>query len=162
MAEVYFISDLHLDHKNICNFRKNFNSVAEHNAIIKDNYHKIIKKQDKVYFLGDVAFSKKALEDVSKWIGTKTLIVGNHDLDRDITMRDLCNSFADVYSFLKYKNFWLSHCPIHPDELRGKINLHGHTHGHLINDERYVNVCLEHTNYSPISLSEIKDRLNLG
>ena len=41
-----------------------------------------------------------------------------------------------------------------PDELKGKINLHGHIH--LIDDLRYFNVSMENIDYTPISLEEIR------
>lgn len=55
---------------------------------------------------------------------------------------------------VKYKNLWLTHAPIHPDELRGKKNVHGHCHGHILNDKRYINVCVEHAD-RPIPIEEI-------
>ena len=79
------------------------------------------------YFLwGDIAFSFEALQEISTWAGhQKILICGNHDLDR-IGMKTVSQYYDEVYSLLKYKEFWLSNCPIHPDELRGKFNIHGH------------------------------------
>lgn len=126
MSAVYFLSDLHLGHKNICKFRPGFTSVEEHNALIKENYHKRVTKRDTVYFLGDVAFDAESLADVKTWAGAKKiLIAGNHCLDH-FSMKDLVEAYDEVYSLKKYKEFWLSHAPIHPDELRGKINIHGH------------------------------------
>ena len=39
MANVLFIGDIHGGHKNICNFRPQFNSEKEHLEFIKHNYH---------------------------------------------------------------------------------------------------------------------------
>ena len=159
MSAVYFLSDLHLGHKNICKFRTEFTSVEEHNAIIKENYHKRVTKRDTVYFLGDVAFDAESLADVKTWAGArKILIAGNHCLDH-ATMKELVEVYDEVYSLKKYKEFWLSHAPIHPDELRGKINMHGHTHYHNIDDNRYVNVSMEQINYTPIELHEIRRKI---
>jgi calcineurin-like phosphoesterase family protein len=161
MSAVYFLSDLHLAHKNICKFREGFTSVEEHNALIKENYHKRVTKRDTVYFLGDVAFDKESLADVKTWAGAKKILIcGNHDLDHH-TMKDLVEAYDEVYSLKKYKEFWLSHAPIHPDELRGKVNIHGHTHYHNIADDRYVNVSLENINFTPIELHEIRRNLNV-
>lgn len=157
MSNVWFLSDTHLDHANITKFRVNFKSVEEHNAVIKENYHKFVTKRDLVFFLGDICFSREALNDMGSWVGAKkVLICGNHDLERGITMTDLCNTYDAVYSLYKYKNMWLSHAPIHPNELRGKMNLHGHVHFATLDDDRYFNCCLENTNYAPISLDEIR------
>lgn len=126
MSAVYFLSDLHINHKNICKFRTGFTSVEEHNALIKENYHKRVTKRDIAYFLGDVAFDRESLADVKTWIGAKKILIcGNHDLDHH-TMKDIVEAFDEVYSLKKYKEFWLSHAPIHSDELRGKVNIHGH------------------------------------
>ena len=161
MSAVYFLSDLHLGHKNICKFRTDFLSVEEHNALIKENYHRRVTKRDTVYFLGDVAFDVESLADVKTWVGAKKiLIAGNHCLDH-FKMKDLVEAYDEVYSLKKYKEFWLSHAPIHPDELRGKVNIHGHTHYHNIADDRYVNVSLENINFTPIELHEIRRNLNV-
>ena len=159
MSAVYFLSDCHLNHKNICKFREGFTSVEQHNALIKENYHKRVTKRDTVYFLGDVAFDKESLADVKTWAGAKKILIcGNHDLDHH-TMKDLVEVYDEVYSLRKYKEFWLSHAPIHPDELRGKVNIHGHTHYHNIADDRYVNVSMEQINYTPIELHEIRAKI---
>ena len=67
--------------------------------------------------------------------------------------------FDDVQGFVKYKDYWLSHCPIHPNELRGKYNLHGHVHNKTVEDVRYFNCSLENIDYTPISLDQIREIL---
>ena len=161
MANVWFTSDLHLGHKNIHKFRTDFESEEHHRAIIKENYHSVVTKRDKVFFLGDVAFTQETLEDVSTWVAEKkVLILGNHCRDK-ISMQEIIKYFDEVYSLLKYKEFWLSHAPIHPAELRGKYNLHGHVHFANLDDPRYFNCCLENTKYKPIDLNAVRQRLNL-
>lgn len=162
MANVWFISDIHAGHKNIHNFRKEFESEEQHYELVKRNYHKVVTKRDKVFFLGDIAFTQERLEDIGKWVGErKVLIAGNHCTD-SISMKEIVKHFDEVYSLKKYKEFWLSHAPIHPMELRGKLNVHGHMHYQKIDDGRYLNVCLEHTDYYPIDLNEVRRRLNLS
>lgn len=77
-------------------------------------------------------------------------------------MQDLCNAYDAVYSLFKYKDFWLSHCPLHPNELRGKKNIHGHVHFQSIPDSRYFNTSLENINYTPINVEEIRKRLTIA
>lgn len=161
MANVWFTSDLHLGHKNIANFRTQFESELHHREVIKESYHKVVTKRDKVFFLGDVAFTQETLEDVGSWVAEKkVLIVGNHCTDQ-ISMKEVVKHFDEVYSLKKYKEFWLSHAPIHPQELRGKYNLHGHMHFETVDDPRYLNLCLEHTDYTPIDLNEVRKRLGI-
>lgn len=126
MSNVWFVGDIHGGHKNVHKFRKQFSSEEEHFQHVKTNYHKVVGKRDKVFFMGDTAFTLERLQDVSTWVGAKkVLICGNHDTDH-IPMKTLCEYFDEVYSLYKWHEFWLSHCPIHPEELRGKKNIHGH------------------------------------
>ena len=157
---VWFLGDLHAGHKNIHKYRTQFESEEHHFQVVKENYFKVVRKKDKVFFLGDTAFTKERLLDVAKWTGTKVALLGNHDVERELTIRDYMGAFDDVQGFVKYKDFWLSHCPIHPNELRGKVNVHGHCHYASIPDARYFNVSLEVIDFKPISLFEIRKVLN--
>lgn len=156
---VFFSSDLHLGHRNIHNYRNRFCSSEEHDQYIMDMLNDTINKRYVYWFLGDICFTKEALKKFSRLQKTKNqfkIVLGNHDLERDLSISDWANEFSNVYSLVKYKEFWLSHAPIHNDELRGKINIHGHTHTYSINDNRYVNVCVDNTDYKLISLEDIR------
>lgn len=64
----------------------------------------------------------------------------------------------DVHALWSYKGFWISHAPIHPEELRGKKNIHAHTHNYKIKDSfNYRSVSLEQINYTPISLHALQE-----
>ena len=108
--------------------------------------------------------SKEAIQEFKTWTAfKKVLILGNHCTERNnITVSDLSEAFDEIHGVLKYKEFWLTHTPMHPVELRGKMNIHGHVHRHSINDPRYINVCPEVCNYSPISLHEIRKNIENG
>ncbi len=152
---VYFCSDLHLGHKNIHKFRPPFASAEDHHAFILEQWKNKITKRDDVYVLGDACFTTEAIDWVKELPGTKHLIRGNHDLcDTSYYLK----AFKNVYGLLKYKEFWLSHAPIHPTELRGRVNLHGHVHTKSVTvrvgtsgffwtdlDSRYFNCCVENT-----------------
>lgn len=82
----YYISDLHLRHKNIIKFdNRPFGSTEEMEDAIVSNWNNTIKKGDVVYILGDFIWSG-ALEVwneiLDKLNGTKFLIRGNHDSDK--------------------------------------------------------------------------------
>lgn len=156
MANVWFVGDLHAGHANVHKFRTQFSSEEEHFQAMKENYHSVVGKRDKVYFMGDAAFTLERLKDVSTWVADcKVLIVGNHDLDK-LDMKTVSMYYDEVYAFCRYKEFWLSHCPIHPDELRGRLCIHGHTHEYKIDDPRYFNTSLENTGFNPIDLNTVK------
>lgn len=150
MSNVYLTSDWHLGHRGITRFRPEFESEQQHSEMIIANYLSMITKRDVVWFLGDIVFSLEYLQRIKDLPGTKKLVLGNHDVDQKIDIANLCLVYDDIYSMVNYKGAWLSHAPIHPDELRGKVNIHGHCHSHKIPDKRYINVCPEHTAYAPI------------
>lgn len=157
MGNVFFLSDLHLGHRNIIRYRERFKTIEEHDDTIERNYQSVVTKRDKVFFLGDIAFTKDSLNRIKKWNGMRKIcILGNHDFERSgLTVRDYLEVFDEIHGFVKYKKFWLSHAPIHPDELRGKLNIHGHVHRKNIEDGNYLNVSMDNTNFKPIELKEV-------
>lgn len=160
MANVLFCSDLHFGHKNIGKFRNSLisdNTEEENRWRICEDWRKRVTKRDIVYVLGDACFSMDTIFEFGELPGKKILVRGNHDLlDTQVYLK----YFDGVYGLLKYKEFWLSHAPIHPNELRGKVNLHGHVHYGTIPDKRYFNCCPENlwplVGSSLISLDEIR------
>lgn len=155
MANLLFMGDLHAGHQNVTKFRTDFRDEQDWFESMEIQYHKQVTKRDKVIFTGDCAFTLERLKQISKWVGTKELVCGNHDTD-SMTMKQLVEHFDSVYALKKHKEFWLSHAPIHPAELRGKVNIHGHVHFATVNDIRYVNTSLENTDMKLISLHEIR------
>jgi len=155
MSKVYFISDLHIGHKRICEFsgpmRGNCITVEEHDAWIIEQWNSRVTKHDLVWILGDVCFDKTKLDTLKKLRGSKHLILGNHDE----FLVEYPKYFNKIHGFLKYKGAWLSHAPIHPDELRGKVNIHGHVHHKTVPDPRYISVCVEALNGIPVSWEEL-------
>lgn len=145
MGSVRFIADLHLGHKHICEFsgpyRGDVKTVDEHDAWIIEQWNQVVLKNDLVMVLGDVCFDKSKLPLLKKMRGSKHLIFGNHD---KFGLQEYLKYFDKVHGFTKYKGrAWLSHAPIHPAELRGKFNIHGHLHFKTMCDDRYINVSVE-------------------
>lgn len=162
MANVWFCSDLHFGHKNIQKFRMFVSSEEDNRQFIKDSWKKLVHKKDVVYVLGDAVFTMETLEDFKELPGKKILIRGNHD---QLNTSAYLKVFDEVYGLLKYKEFWLSHAPIHPNELRGKVNLHGHVHYETLEDHRnYFNCCVENVIFvnqgeALVSLDQIREYL---
>jgi len=155
MSHVYFIGDLHFGHERITRFRP-FDTELEHREHIIAKWNTTIRKRDIVYVMGDVAFTVDGLESVGSLAGTKVLIRGNHDL---LPTDAYLEHFQQVYGMFKYKGMWLTHAPIHPQELYGRSNVHGHCHrsgptdvtppmvdhnGNVLSPATYFNTCAEH------------------
>jgi len=152
MPSVYFISDLHLGHEKIVQFRDGFGSTqAEHDSILVERINTTVKSKDKLFILGDCIFNDKgmkAFENIN--CNHIELIIGNHDHPKYFPL------FEKTHGFRAYKEFWLSHAPIHIDSLRGRINIHGHVHKNTVKDNGYRSVCVEACNGYPFSIDEIR------
>lgn len=156
-----FLSDTHFDQPSIIKFRTQFSSSEEHDAIIKENYHKVVRPKDTVNFVGDICMTPAAVQELKTWAGVKSIYLGNHDTSefkkRGVSLAMLQEVFEDrIYGFGRKYGYWIGHCPIHPDELRNRNMIHGHVHSNSINDPRYFNVCMENIDYTPISLEQIR------
>ena len=174
MSNVYFIGDLHFGHKNISAFRSQFIDELDHRQYLVDIWNAHIKPKDLVYVMGDAAFTQDGLQSVGQLQGRKILIRGNHDL---LPTEAYLEYFEEIYGIIQYKGMWLSHAPIHPSELYGRTNVHGHCHRggpmevheagrrhiHAVGGTKatYFNVCAEHlpTPYVPIRLDDLQERI---
>ena len=160
MSTIYITSDWHLGHKSAIKWRTQFNSPEDHDSHILDRYREVVTKRDTVWFLGDIALTREALDQVAMLPGYKRLVLGNHDTDRNLTVKDYLEVFTGgIYSLYKTNDAWLSHAPIHRQELRGKYNIHGHVHSNTLPDKEYFNASLENTVYSPLPYQYILDIL---
>lgn len=159
MTQVFVVSDLHLGHKKILGFSPNRygKSIEEHDQWIKERWLQVVNKRCLVYVLGDVAFDKDALLGMKTWPGRKVLVRGNHDGFKEEVYHEV---FEKILGVVKYKKHWLSHAPVHPAELRGLKNIHGHVHNKIIKrffmkDNRYIPVCVEQTGGAPIRFDKL-------
>lgn len=171
MARVFFTSDLHFGHKNLCQGLRGM-TAEESDKLIIDNWNKVVTKRDLVYVLGDITMENQ--NDIPKYIsqlnGRIVLIGGNHDT------KQCCNVYRKlgitVMGCLKYKGFICTHIPVHPYELEqeGRQLLRGNIHGHVhiagqidgVNyspktdyGPLYYNVNTELHNYTPIAFDDL-------
>lgn len=162
MTKLLICADLHLGHENITKFRTDFSSAEEHDHVVFDNLASAVGKRDSLYLLGDVAFNLEQLNKIkSIKCAKKTLILGNHDTDRKVTISMLDDVFNSIHSLHCRDGFWFSHCPIHESQFRGKRgNIHGHLHNQTLNIDGYFNTSLEAINYRPIDFELVKEHFD--
>jgi len=156
MSKVYFISDLHIGHKNILNFAGKYRggtNLEEHDRWLVDQWNSVVKKRDTVWVLGDICMDIRKMYMFNDMLGTKYLCLGNHDkFDIGVYQK----YFKKIIGLSSYKGFWISHCPMHPQELRKRQgNIHGHVHQHSLDDDRYYNACVEMSYGVPRTLEEV-------
>lgn len=170
MSNIFLCSDHHLSHGNIITFERDgtplrkFSNIEEHDEYLIAKHNSVVATNDRVYFLGDVVFSKKHIHLLGRMNGRKVLIKGNHD---KLELKDYLPYFDDIRGSHQFDGFLLTHIPVHPDSLsRWPVNIHGHLHANVVNkiwhgkdipDPRYFSVCMEQLDdYTPISLEELK------
>lgn len=128
------------------------------NEVLIENWNRVVKPQDHVWHLGDVAMGhgdghhNQLLQRLN---GHKRLVVGNHD---KLKSKALHMNFEKIELWRGFKEhgFTCIHIPLPLASLRdGNVCVHGHIHQNILADPHYVNVCVEHTAHTPIHLEEI-------
>jgi len=153
----YYASDLHFRHLRICEFGRPFQGVDHHDDEIITRWNSRVTPYDKVLILGDLAFNV-GLPLVERLNGHKWLIMGNHEHKN---IKEYVPLFEDIKACYEDKKNGIifTHIPVHESQLdRWPCNVHGHTHAFNIPDKRYVNICMEQTDYAPISHDELMAR----
>ncbi len=150
------LADAHIGHKAICKYRTQFQSREQHDIYLMKAWNGVVTKNDTVFCLGDFAFTMESLGIIKALNGRKILVRGNHD---KLDTQAYLSVFSQVVGGIKYKDTWLSHFPIHPQELRDKYNIHGHVHNDTIPDDRYFNACIENIGYAPLPYLQILDMI---
>jgi calcineurin-like phosphoesterase family protein len=157
---VWFWSDLHLNHQNIIKYcSRPFNSSSEMNAALIAAAQNI-PREDLAIIVGDFAMGKKDFVE-SQWAKFQPcrLIAGNHD--QDVWGSNLKFPWADAIQVFFHggKEYWVTHYPIRTEMLpENVINIHGHIHHRSVPDSnKHINVSAEITGYKPKLLNEVID-----
>jgi calcineurin-like phosphoesterase family protein len=166
--EIFLTSDTHFSHAGVTQFLnydgtklRPWDNPEDMDEYMVKVWNDTVGKKDKVYHLGDVIINRRAFSLLDRLNGEKVLIKGNHDIFRP---EEYLRYFKDLRGYHVLDKFLMSHIPIHPDSLeRFRGNIHGHLHSNLVKlndvpDLRYFNVCVEHTEFKPISFETVKKR----
>lgn len=151
----YYISDLHLFHKNVTREGKDFDdrpfdNLEEMHSTIKEKWNKKVTNGDTVYILGDMAM-RGTQEDLIAFVSTlkghKIMVRGNHDDIRDQRYKQLYDEICDykeIRDTLNGENakLILCHYPIlmWKNQHYSSILLYGHVHNSV--EEYYFKKCL--------------------
>jgi calcineurin-like phosphoesterase family protein len=160
MGNRWIISDTHFNHTNILKFESRpFPNVEEMNYQMAGRWNRVVKNNDKVYFLGDFGFfadKAKMTELVNSLNGHKYLIMGNHDEHKSSQWwRDVGFKEAYQHPIIIEGFIILSHQPVYLNERMPYVNLHGHIHSRTMEGANYYNVGVELNNYTPIDLNTL-------
>ena len=188
-SKIWFSSDLHLGHTNICkgvskwenkeNCRP-FNTIDEMNTCIINNINSLVEQNDYLFLLGDTLMGKKNYISFLKRITCKNvfLLRGNHCNKNKL--QNITNYLGDYIEL--YINKQLVICSHYPllsfrDMNKGSIMLYGHCHGgiskskHLVakyyNNLKTLDVGIDNAyriygDYIPFNYSDILNILKLN
>ena len=165
----WFIADTHFGHGNIIRYcGRPFQSLADHNETIINNWNSVVQPNDHVYHLGDVGFGSPdyLYRVLQRLRGRIHLIKGNHD---DPAIREPA---AARFSFIKDTHFvktqhkgkkieiFLSHYAHRtwPKSNHGSIHLFGHSHGNMPPHGLSFDVGVDCWNFTPISLDIVLEK----
>lgn len=178
MSEIFFTSDLHLNHdKEFLYTPRGFSSIDEHDNAIICNWNSDITNNDIIHVCGDITMGadyESSLEKLSSLNGKLILYRGNHDTDmkweRYATLSNVevrPNYYADIIKLGKW-SLLLSHRPTIMGDFQcikhghKSFNLHGHTHS----KDKFeflqfccYNVALDAHNNRPVNWSVVQEDL---
>lgn len=173
MSNIWFTSDLHLSHKQEFLWGpRGFKDQHEMNEVLVENWNKVVKPDDIVYNLGDMALTdpEDALKYLLRLNGKHYWVYGNHDTTKKINyfLDEVPNLYDIGYAWV-IKNgdqsIYLSHYPTltaNFDEKkfsRHVINLHGHTHQRTnwlqLENPFMYHVGVDSHNNTPVHLDEV-------
>lgn len=170
MKNIFLVSDTHFGHTGVCKFTRRdgvtklrpWDTPEEMDEAMVEKWNAVVGPKDKVYHLGDVSMDKKSLQILHRLNGDKVLIRGNHDI---YEMKDYAKYFRDIRGCHVLDGLIMTHIPLHPESMgRFGCNVHGHTHANNVEldgsiDPRYFCVCVEQTDFAPISFDVVKERI---
>ena len=153
----WFTSDLHIGDLRLNLYGRDLiaSNSDEIDALILNNYNKLVSDDDVVYFLGDIVYDQSKLDFLSKFKGIKILILGNYD---EKIPKDLLNKYFDfVYNDLTINvqdlDLYLNH---YPEKCSEKLfNLTGHIHGNWRVQRNMINVGVDAWHLCPLSEDNI-------
>jgi calcineurin-like phosphoesterase family protein len=151
-GNVFFTSDTHYSHKNICrgvtdwrtqdgevpvHSTRDFNTIELMNNALVDNINSVVGQDDTLIHLGDFSFG--GFENIGNFLDRLVcknihLVLGNHDTHIKYDRDGIQDKFLSVQQYLEVKindyYFVLSHYPFQSWNglSKGVIHLHGHVH----------------------------------
>lgn len=156
---IFFTADTHFgDHRTINIQRRPFATVAEMDAHMIERWNAVIRPDDQVWHLGDVARRGEEVPPLlARLNGTKYLVRGNNDSDATAAATGW-TSVADYAELaVDGRRLILCHYPFRSwnGQHKGALNLHGHSHGRLKPMPRQFDVGVDVHDFAPVTLAQL-------
>lgn len=159
-----YSADPHFNRHNILlSTRRPFKTIDQMNDRILEGYQERVRETDDLFLIGDLVHKTSTPEDARYWFeripGRKHLIIGNHDKS---AVTDLTWFSTQHYLELEDSGqmLVLFHYPMLTwnQSQAGSLHLFGHVHSNWPGSRRAVNVGVDFWDFSPCTLSEIRER----
>lgn len=170
LDDFFVVSDTWFGRGNILDIakRSKFKNVDDMNRQLIKKWNKKVKKDDVVFHLGNFAWDPLIAEKVAKKLNGHIYFILSNDDAPVLSILNKCDNIdvLDNQIIIMPKNdVVLSHYPLQmwPGQDTGTIHIHGHAvYSHLTDlvNEKRVNACVDHWDFSPIKLSTIKEFIN--
>jgi len=175
MSDIWFTSDLHMSHRQGFLYEpRGFTNEIEMNEAIVERWNKVVKPEDIIWNLGDMAMNDidNAVKYLKRLNGTQYWLAGNHDTTNKIcTILDTCHNIVmldEMYATIIKEcgmSIYMSHYPTltanYDDKKfsRHVIALHGHTHQQTnflqLDNPFLYHVGMDSHNCTPVHIDEI-------
>jgi len=159
----WFTADWHMGHHNIIKYanRHPFSDVFVMGEKILTYYNQRVSDNDRVFFLGDLAFNPLIAEHTLKHMKGKIhFIMGNHDYRSRKEIEKHCKSVNNLLTIeIEGQKIVLCHYAMRvwDQSHHGSWQLYAHSHGKLPPQERQWDVGVDNNNYSPVSFDKIRE-----
>lgn len=189
---IFFTSDHHFGHANIIKYsNRPFSSVEEMDEILIQRWNEKVRDNDYVYHLGDFTLGNAAQKYFKQLKGKILVLPGSHD-DRWFGVDDfystdskrsvrLLHPLVTLYEEDLFQNigFGKGHFTLRPNSKGilvlchyamltwpmshyGSYHLFGHSHGKLKGQPNSMDIGVDCTNFYPLSLDEVMEKLKNG
>jgi len=181
----WFTSDLHLGDRQVLEFGRPFPNVRQMNRTLCDNWRSVVRDEDEVWILGDLARGSKLDEMlglVADLPGVKHLVTGNHDrcfpLRPSYGVAEVTRyanaGFASIVTHaeleLAGETVQLSHFPFRPSGVEHSVKprddggwlLHGHIHRKWLQRQRQICVAVDAWRFTPVNIDTIELLIQAG
>jgi calcineurin-like phosphoesterase family protein len=176
--QLFFTSDTHYMHKNICrgvtnwtdanDLTRDFKTLDEMNDRIVNGINMLVGQDDILFHLGDWSFGGfERIEEFRNRINCKNihLVLGNHDHHIERDREGIRRLFTSVHQYVelevdKQYNYVLMHYPIMSwNKMNdGTIHLHGHVHlppNKILGKGRMMDVGMDGSKLLPVKMDTI-------
>ena len=174
---IFFTSDSHFGHARIIELcGRPFADVNQMNEALIERWNAVVGPEDTVYHLGDFFMGPRETVFLRKRLNGKIILIkGNHDKKNALLLEA---GVDEIHTSLQIEldghRLYMAHIPMHldpgerfyPEELKKTPSddydffICGHVHGSWKRQGKTINVGVDVSNFTPLTLTQLLERDN--